>query len=111
MNVQKVKSAPGRRVRDPKSGNVLPNVADENAADTLGVAVDLDDPYWFRSKAGGDIVLVDDAGAEIAAKSAPQAAAPAVPASSQAAPASAQPVSTTAAPAPAAASAATGKSA
>jgi hypothetical protein len=56
MNVQPVKSAQGCRVRNPKTGDLLPNVADTDAA---GVLVDLDDPYWFRSMAAQDIVTVN----------------------------------------------------
>lgn len=87
MNAQLVKSAEGRRVRNPRTGALLPNVGD---ADAKGVTVDLDDPYWFRAHEAGDIVPVD--GNDAPAPTTPSVPAAAPPATaSSATPASAAP--------------------
>jgi hypothetical protein len=54
MTMQLVKTAVGRRLRDPKTRAVLPNVTDAQAK---GFEVDLDDPHWFRALQCGDIVV------------------------------------------------------
>jgi len=100
MTVISVKSAAGCRVRDPRTGAVLPNVSDSEAK---GYSVDLDDPYWFRSMASGDIVPAKDA-ASAPSSGTPEAIAPAQIASS---PTTSSPANS----APAASGAVTSKSA
>ena len=103
MNVQKVKSAQGCRVRNPKTGNLVPNVADDGAD---GMLVDLDDPYWFRCMAAKDIVAVKADAAISAPAVADPAASPPVASS-----ASAPTTTGTTSPAPAATTAPATKSA
>ncbi len=54
MAVTKVKAASGRLVRHPETMKPLPVVGDQAEP----VAVDLDDPHWYRRFRDGDIVEV-----------------------------------------------------
>lgn len=87
MNMQHVRTAAGRRLRDPATKRVVPNVADPAAAGAVFKA-NLNDPHWYRALQRGDIVVVPaPAAASPAAAPAAAAAAPAV----TAAPAAAKP--------------------
>jgi len=55
VDLQPVKTAPGRRLRHPDNHKVLACADDAEAAPHL---VDLHDPHWFRALACGDIVVV-----------------------------------------------------
>lgn len=66
MNLQPVKTAEVARLRDPKTGKLLPNISDVTADPFMA---DLDDPHWYRAAQVGDLIVVKSSSA--AAASAP----------------------------------------